>query len=237
MKIRLQKVIANAGICSRRKAEELIKMQVVRVNGQIANIGDKADITKDVVTINNERIKLKKHEYYVINKPRKTICAVEDPQGRQTVVSLIDSDKRLFTVGRLDYDTTGLLIVTTDGEFSESITNPSSNIFKTYIAKLDKNITVENIIKLKNGVIIDKDYQTKKAKVQKVKTVNGKSYVKIAIQEGKNHQVKKMFDVVGYKVEKLTRVKIGNLTLDSLGIKNAGEYVKMRREDLFSRIK
>jgi 23S rRNA pseudouridine2605 synthase len=237
VKVRVQKIIANAGICSRRKAEELINQKRVKINGEVAMLGDKADIAEDIITVDEQKIKYKKFEYYIINKPKQTICAVDDPHGRRMVVELINSDKRLFTVGRLDYDTTGLIIVTNDGEFSQSITSPDSKIFKTYIAKLDKDIKTEHIIALKNGVKLDDGYVTQKARARKLKVNNEKAYVQLSIQEGKYHQIKKMFAALGYKVEKLTRTKIGNLSIDSVGVHKSGEYVKIRKDDLMSRIK
>ena len=219
---RLQKVIANSGYTSRRKAEELITKGKVKVNGElVTELGFKVT-SKDRVEV--EGISLNKEEkvYFLLNKPRGTITSVSDDKGRVTVVDLIKTDKRIYPVGRLDYDTTGALILTNDGDFANMIMHPSSKIEKVYIAKVKGIIKGEHIRKLENGVLIDGVKTEKaKAKLRKFDKKNNTSIVELTIHEGKNHQVKKMFESIGFEVIKLKRDRISFLYLR--GIKS-GEY-------------
>ena len=152
---RLQKVIAEAGIASRRKAEELIKDGKVKVNGKvITELGTKVD-NKDIIEVNNKLIEKELKEYYLLNKPRGVITSTSDDKGRKTVIDLIDTDAGIYPVGRIDYDTTVALLLTNDGEFDNILTHPKNNIDKVYLAKLNGIIKGEQINKLKDGVILD----------------------------------------------------------------------------------
>ena len=218
---RLQKVIAEAGICSRRKAEELIKDGKVKVNNEVATLGMKVD-SKDIISVNGKLIRREEKEYYLLNKPRGIITSTSDDKGRKTVVDLVKDKRRIYPVGRLDYDTTGLIILTNDGELANLLMHPKNKIDKTYIAKIEGIISKEDIIKLSKGVIIDGVKTAKgKAKIIRIDKKNNKSIVEIIIHEGKNHQVKKMFKAIGYDVIKLKREKIAFLTLAGL---KSGEY-------------
>ena len=219
---RLQKVIANAGVCSRRKAEELILQGKVSVNGDIVRtLGTKVS-SSDEVLVNGKAINIEKKEYYLLNKPRGVISSAADDKKRKTVVDLIDTDKRIYPIGRLDYDTTGALILTNDGNLANLLMRPDSQVDKTYIVKVKGIVQIPDIQKLRNGIIID-GVKTKKASVR-LKSVDKKketSTVVLTIHEGKNHQIKKMFESLGYKVIKLRREKIAFLDLKGL---MPGEY-------------
>lgn len=220
---RLQKVISDNGYTSRRKAEELIKEGKVLVNGMVATIGMKVNSTDEIVIDGNILTKdIDSKVYYLLNKPRGVVTTASDEKGRKTVVDLIETDKRIYPVGRLDYDTTGALLLTNDGELTNKLTHPSNNIDKVYVAKIKGIITGIDINRLKNGVKID-NYKTSKCRV-KLKSYDKKtqtSIVELTIHEGHNHQVKKMFEAVGYDVVKLTRTRFAFLDVKSL---KSGEY-------------
>lgn len=227
---RLQKVIAASGVASRRKAEQLILEKKVRVNGEIVSeLGVKVS-DKDIVEVNGVKINREEKVYYLLNKPRGVITSTKDEVGRTTVVSLINENKRIYPVGRLDYDTTGALILTNDGEFANMMMHPSNNIDKVYVAKIKGILLPSDIMVLKNGVVID-DVKTSnaKVKVKKVDKNNNTSIVELTIHEGKNHQVKKMFESVGKEVLKLKRERIAFLDLKGL---NSGEYRKLSHKEV-----
>ena len=220
---RLQKIIAMKGYCSRRKAEELIQKGKVKVNGEIVTtMGYKASINDFIEVEGNPLDDVEDKVYYLLNKPRGVVTTSNDEKGRKTVVDLINTKKRIYPVGRLDYDTTGLIILTNDGELTNYLIHPKNNIEKVYVAKIKGLITKENLRKLCNGVRID-GYKTSKAKAKilKIDKKKNTSVVELIIHEGKNHQVKKMFEAIGHEVLKLKRESIAFLTLD--GIKS-GDY-------------
>lgn len=223
---RLQKVIANLGYCSRRKAEKLISDGKVTVNGKIVTeLGTKVKTSDTIEVEGNILDNNKNYEYYILNKPRGVVTTTHDEHDRKTVVDLIETNTRIYPVGRLDYDTTGVLLLTNDGVLANKLMHPSSKIDKTYIAKIEGMISPISIKKLRSGVIID-DYKTRPARV-KVKSVNkktNKSIVEITISEGKNHQVKKMFEAVGHHVEKLKREKYAIFDIKDLKV---GDYRKL----------
>ena len=227
---RLQKVIANSGYCSRRKAEEYIKQGKVSVNGfVIRELGTTVD-SKDIIMINGNIIEKQSKEYILLYKPRGVVTTTSDDKNRKTVIDLINTQNRLYPVGRLDYDTTGALILTNDGELANALMHPSSNIEKVYIAKVKGILMPKEINELKNGVIIDGKKTAKaKVKVRKVDKANQTSIVELIIHEGRNHQVKKMFNAVGMEVIKLKREKIGFLDLSGL---NSGEYRKITPKEV-----
>ena len=215
---RLQKVIAEKGYCSRRKAEELISAGKVEVNGKIiTEMGFKVSYDDDILVEGNQLSDKEEKVYYLLNKPRGVVTTVHDEKGRKTVVNLVPTTSRIYPVGRLDYDTTGILILTNDGELTELLTHPKNNIEKTYVAKVNGFLSSINADKLKNGVIIDgKKTNKAKVKVKKYDKKTNTSLVELTIHEGKNHQVKKMFEAIGLKVLKLRREKIAFLTLTGL---------------------
>ena len=222
---RLQKVIANSGYCSRREAEKLIISGRVSVNNKvITELGTKIS-DNDEVSIDGVKLSKEQKEYYLLYKPRGVVSTSHDDKGRKTVVDLINTNARIYPVGRLDYDTTGVLLLTNDGELSNLLTHPKNNVDKIYIAKIKAILDVGSIKKLENGVIID-GYKTSKArvKVRRIDKKNNTSIVQITIHEGKNHQVKKMFEAVGHEVLKLKREVFAFFTTGDL---NAGEYRRL----------
>jgi 23S rRNA pseudouridine2605 synthase len=227
---RLQKIIAASGLTSRRKAEELIKDGKVKVNGKvITELGTKVN-PSDTIEVNNKILEKEVKEYYLLNKPRGVITSTKDDKERKTVVDLIPTSARIYPVGRLDYDTTGALLLTNDGEFANIIMHPTSEIDKVYLAKLEGIIKGEQINLLKDGIMLD-DVLVKASRV-KLKKVNKESntcLVEITIHEGKNHQVKRMFEAVGYHVEKLTRKRVGIFDINNL---KSGEYRKLTPKEV-----
>jgi 23S rRNA pseudouridine2605 synthase len=227
---RLQKVIAEAGIASRRKAEELIKQGQVKVNGTVVTeLGTKVS-DKDEVMVNNKPIVKETKEYYLLNKPRGVVTTTSDDKNRRTVVDYINTEARIYPVGRLDYDTTGAILLTNDGEFANIITHPKSEIDKVYVAKLNGIIKGEQINRLKNGIELDGVLvKPSRVKLKKVNNENNTSTVEIIIHEGKNHQVKKMIEAVGKKVIKLKRERYAFLDLNGL---KAGEYRRLSNKEV-----
>lgn len=218
---RLQKVIARGGICSRRKAEELIQSGKVTVNGNIVTeMGVKVS-RKDVIICDGKLVENEELKYYCMNKPRYLISSVNDEKGRQTVISVLPDNlkkERLFPVGRLDYDTKGVLLLTNDGEFMNALVGPKSTLEKEYLARIDGVFTKRDLKKLQSGVNIE-GYTTRRCKayIKEIDNVNKSSLVGIILQEGKNHQVKKMFQSLGFPVKRLTRIRFGCIEIEGLG--------------------
>jgi 23S rRNA pseudouridine2605 synthase len=228
---RLQKVIASYGYASRRKAEDLIRNGKVLVNGKvITELGTKVE-TNDIISIDGVIInKDVKHEYYLLNKPRQVISSVTDKEGRITVTDLINTDARIYPVGRLDYDTTGLIILTNDGDFANMLMHPSYEIEKTYVAKLNKILDKDDINKLKKGIVIDnRKVEIKRFKVRKKDNEKNTSIIELTIVEGRNHIVKRIFESMHIDVMKLSRVGYAFLTLDGL---KSGEYRQLSIKEI-----
>lgn len=228
---RIQKRISSLGYCSRRKAEELISDGKVKVNGiTVREMGVKVKSSDTIEVENTILDNNKNYEYYILNKPKGVVSTASDDLGRKTVVDLIDTRTRIYPIGRLDYDTTGLLLLTNDGVLANKLMHPSSNIYKTYVARVDGIVKGYDIKRLKDGVMID-GVKTAKCHV-KLKSVDAKkekSIVELTIHEGKNHQVKKMFESLGYRVSKLKREKYANMDLTGLKI---GEYRKLSNKEI-----
>ena len=215
--MRINKFLASSGVASRRGADELIKDGVVKINGKICSPGDEVDLSEDSVTVNGRPVNIvKKYDYYIMNKPKGYVCTVKDDKGRKTVMDLLPTNvKRLFPVGRLDYDTEGLLILTNDGDLTFKLTHPKNEVPKTYLVKTEKPVTDEDLAKLRSGVYID-GVKTKKCNVRLIETTKTGSKLHITITEGRNRQVRKMFEAVNNCVDFLKRIKIGDLTLSGL---------------------
>ena len=218
---RLQKFLAECGVSSRRKAEELITSGAVSINDVIiTELGSKV-LENDIVKVNNVIVTKEEHVYYVLNKPVGYITSVKDEKNRPTILDLFeekDKKNRIYPVGRLDFDTSGLLLVTNDGAFSNKLTKANFEIEKEYVARVEGLVTKLEILNLKRGVTLKTGYQTKpcKARVISSDKRNNTSLINIIIHEGKNHQVRLMCDAIGHPVKKLTRTRVGNITLEGI---------------------
>lgn len=218
---RLQKIIASRGYCSRRKAEELILAGKVKVNGEvIRELGYKTD-NNAILEVegynledNNQKV------YYLLNKPKGVVSTVKDEKGRKTVVDLIDTDLRIYPIGRLDYDTTGLILLTNDGELANLLMHPKNEIEKTYLATIEGSLTPSEFYALKKGIMVD-DRKVIPSYIKVKKTNEFTQNIMITIHEGRNHIVKKLFLQMGHKVVKLKREGYAFLNLDNVLV---GEY-------------
>ena len=228
--MRINKYIAQAGIASRRKADELIANGNVKINGAVMTEPGYDVQEGDKVVVNGREISAnQKLEYILVNKPWGVITSVEDDKDRITVMELVkDVDARLFPVGRLDYNTTGALIMTNDGDLTYRVTHPKHELGKTYRALVKGILSYEKINKLRNGVDIG-GYVTKRAWVNVIKAGKGSTLVEITIHEGKNRQVRKMFAAVGNPVQTLERIAIGPIRLGHL---KEGHYRKLTKEEI-----
>lgn len=226
MEIRLQKYLAMAGVASRRAAEKLITEGRIAVNGiVVTTLGSKVVLT-DQVTFDGRLLSIEEHVYYIFHKPLNTISTKRDPQGRKTIYDYFkDVDERLFSVGRLDYETTGLILLTNDGEYADKIMHPSNIIYKTYIATLNRRFDNDAISKINVGVYID----DRLVEIDELLFVNEK--VLITIHEGRKRIVRRFFKSLGYEVVALHREKIANITLGDL---EPGEYRKLSKEEAYA---
>lgn len=227
---RLQKVIANNGVTSRRNAEKLIIDGKVKVNGEVVKVLGTKVKESDKITVDGVLLENSEKVYYLLNKPREVISSAKDDKNRKTVVDLINEEKRIYPVGRLDYDTTGAIILTNDGDLANLLMHPKNKIDKTYVAKIEGILNPKELMMLKNGVVID-GFKTSRARVKtkKIDKATNTSIVEITIHEGKNHQVKRMFESVNHNVLKLKRERIAFLTLDGL---KSGEYRKLNHKEI-----
>lgn len=216
-KVRLQKFLAESGVASRRKSEELIESGKVKVNGHIASIGDKVNPKKDTVTVNGKKIiKQKENTYIVLHKPRGFITTMSDEMDRKCVAELIKDVKvRVFPVGRLDRDSEGMLIFTNDGEFANALTHPTKHVPKTYRVTVRPSISEEQLTALTEGIIID-DRKTAPAEVHVVTKEENRVVLEIILYEGRNRQIRKMCEEVGLEVARLKRTAIGSIKLGML---------------------
>lgn len=228
--MRLNKYIASAGVCSRRKADELIANGNVKVNGASVREHGVQVEPGDVVAVNGKVIEEPADKIYVaVNKPLGYITSMDDDKGRATVAELVeDIPERLFPVGRLDYNTTGLLIMTNDGQLTYTLTHPKHEVWKTYVAVVAGVLSDTRIAKLRKGVDIG-GFVTSPAKVKVIKQMPRHAVVEIKIREGKNRQVRKMFAAVGNKVQSLERTAIGDVRLGRL---MSGHYRKLTRQEV-----
>jgi pseudouridine synthase len=215
--MRINKFLADKGIASRRHADEMIANGRVKINGQTATLGATVEETDevlvdDVIVSQTE----KKEEYYIMNKPKGVICTVSDDRGRKTVMDYLpETAGRVFPVGRLDYETEGLLILTNDGDTAFRLTHPTSEVPKTYLARIEGTMTEKDLNRIRSGVELD-GVLTKKCKAHIVETNKAYTKVHITITEGRNRQVRRMFEAIGRTVAFLKRVSIGKLKLTGL---------------------
>ena len=215
--MRINKYLAEKGIASRRHADALIAERRVKINGEIATLGatveDGDEVFLDGNPISHEEVK---QEYYIMNKPKGVICTVSDDRGRKTVMDFLpEQNSRLFPVGRLDYETEGLLILTNDGDLAYRLTHPMHEVPKTYMARIEGTMTEKDLNRIRSGIELD-GVMTKKCKAHIVETNKAYTKVHITITEGRNRQVRRMFEAIGRNVEFLKRVSIGKLKLTGL---------------------
>lgn len=223
---RLQKYISGAGVASRRRAEELILQGLVKVNGKVVReLGVKVDSEHDVVMVEGKKIAKQKFFYLMMNKPKRYITTRHDPKGRKTVFDLIPANLRnvVWPVGRLDYNTEGLLIMTNDGELTQLLTHPSKEHEKEYMVELDREISEGKLEKIRTGVLLD-ERKTSPAQA----TAAGK-IIRMIIREGWNRQIRRMFAVIGLSVQHLKRVRVGKLRIKDLQL---GEYREISKKDI-----
>lgn len=231
MKIRLQKFLALAGVASRRKSEELILDGKIKVNKQVVTtLGTKVNPNYDIIEYNNKKIIHKEEKvYYMLHKPIGYITSVKDEKNRKTVIDLLKTvPERIYPVGRLDYDTSGLLILTNDGELTYKITHPKYEIAKIYKAKVSGTPTPNELEQFQNGLMIE-GRKTAKAKIHILKTKANSSIVSITITEGRNRQVRKMCEAIGHPVINLKRVAIGQLHIGNLSV---GQYRPLTMQEV-----
>lgn len=228
--MRINKFLAEHGIASRRHADEMISKGRVKINGETATLG--ADVQEnDTVLVDDVPVSTaeKIEEYYIMNKPKGVLCTVSDDRGRKTVMDLLpEGAGRVFPVGRLDYETEGLLILTNDGDLAFRLTHPTSEIPKTYLARIEGTMTEKDLNRIRSGIELD-GVMTKKCKAHIVETNKAYTKVHVTITEGRNRQVRRMFEAIGRTVAFLKRVSIGKLKLTGL---DRGEVRKLTEEEI-----
>lgn len=224
---RLQKIISNAGIASRRKAEELILQGKVSVNGKmITELGAKADVAKDDIRVKGKKIQAAVRKVtYVVNKPKGYICTNNDPEGRKRVIDIIPGRGHFYTIGRLDINSSGLILLTNDGELAQKIIHPSQNIVKTYRAILSRPISEESEKRLKKAMRVD----GRKVDIYDARIAADRKSITLGITEGRNRVVRNIFEIMGISVKELKRVGIGKLTLRNIA---EGAFRKLTPKDL-----
>ena len=229
--MRINKFLAEQGVASRRASDEIIAAGRVTINGNVAKAGD--DVTgEDVVMLDGKTLSHKvKYEYYLLNKPKGYLCTVSDDKGRKTVMDLLPAGAgRVFPVGRLDYDTEGMLLLTNDGDLAYRLTAPQSEIAKTYLVRVEGTMTDIQLNRLRAGVEIDRGVVTKQCKITVTETNKKFTKLRVVLTEGKNREIRKMFEAVGKQVVFLKRLKIGELALTGL---DRGAVRKLSQEEIY----
>lgn len=231
-KVRIQKIIADSGYCSRRKAEELIERGIVTVNGRACSLGDKADPHNDLIRVGEDEIAAESAEkrYIMLNKPRGYVTTMSDEMGRKIAAELLtDVEERVYPIGRLDRNSEGLLLFTNDGAFANDIMHPSRHVSKTYRVTIDGQVTEEQAAKLSSGVELDDGVITLPCKVEIVSEAADRTVMVFIIKEGRNRQIRRMCEAVGLKVGRLRRTAIGGV---KLGMLKPGAYRDLTKEEL-----
>ncbi|MCH5208749.1 MAG: rRNA pseudouridine synthase [Oscillospiraceae bacterium] len=232
MEIRIQKIIADSGYCSRRKAEELISSGQVTVNGRKCSLGDKADPQSDVIAVCGERLSaaLPERRYIMLNKPRGYVTTMKDEQGRKTAAELLEGvEERVFSVGRLDRNSEGLLFFTNDGQFANEITHPSRHVSKVYRVTIDGRVSEEQISRLSGGVELDNGERTLPCTVEVLVEEPERTVLRFVIKQGLNRQIRRMCAAVGLEVGRLRRTAIGGVRL---GMLKPGEWRDLTKDEL-----
>jgi 23S rRNA pseudouridine2605 synthase len=213
---RVQKVMAAAGVASRRACEELIAAGRVTVNGEVVELGARCDPSTDVVALDGERVNVDPDRVYVmLNKPRGVVTTADDPQGRPTVVELVNLPQRLYPVGRLDQDTEGLVLLTNDGELTHRLLHPSFAVERTYVALVPGPVRKRSLAQLREGVELE-DGLARATRIRVLEEEKSKALVEIVMTEGRKREVRRMFDAIGLTVERLARVAYGGVELGEL---------------------
>ncbi len=226
---RLQKVLAAAGVDSRRKCEELILAGAVRVNRKVVDeLPAFVDTEKDIITVNGRKVRSAPKVYFLLNKPKSVVCTNSDPQGRRKAIDIIKADERIFCVGRLDIDTTGLIILTNDSELTNRLTHPRYKISKTYVAKVKGLAEGKAIEKLKKGVWLAEG-KTGRAAVKVLKRSYDESLIEITITQGLNRQVRRTLARIGLKVKSLKRTRIGKINDRGISV---GKFRKLSKSEI-----
>lgn len=231
-KIRLQKILADYGVASRRKAEELIAQKQVKVNGRVAQVGDKADPKRDHITVAGQKIETsnrQKHYYILLHKPRGYVSTMSDERGRKCVAELVeDVPARVYPVGRLDRESEGLLLMTNDGNFANTISHPSRHVSKTYRVTVRPSITEEQLVQFQVGMDID-GKKTAPADVRVISQEPNRVVLEIVLHEGRNRQIRKMCEQLGLEVARLRRTAIGPV---KLGMVQQGQWRELTNEEV-----
>lgn len=228
--LRLQKYLADCGVASRRKSEELIEQGKVKVNGKVAQIGDKVNPKKDDITVSGKKIvKKKNYTYIMLHKPRGFITTMNDEMGRKCVAELVkDVGARVYPVGRLDRESEGLLLMTDDGEFANAMTHPTKHVPKTYRVTVRPSITEDQITALTTGIVIE-DRMTAPAEVRVLKKEEGRVVLEIVLYEGRNRQIRKMCEALGLEVARLKRTAVGSI---KLGMLPQGKWRELKEDEV-----
>lgn len=228
-KIRINKFLAELGVGSRRAIDKMIEEKRIKVNGVLAESGIKVD-KSNKISVNGKLLEFekKKKVYFMLNKPKRVLSTAKDERGRKTVVDLIDTKERIFPIGRLDYDTEGLLLLTNDGEIFNKVIHPRTEVYKTYLVEARGNINMTTLNKLKRGIMLD-DKMTLPAKAKILLADERHTELHFAIKEGRNRQVRRMFELVGHPVINLKRIMLGELNLEGLEV---GEYRPLTKKEI-----
>ena len=225
---RVQKLIASAGICSRRKAEELIKQGRVKLNGQTAKIGDSADSNTDTILVDGKPINPQERVYFALNKPIGYECTLQSTTGKPTVAELIDTKARIFPIGRLDTDSRGLLLLTNDGEFANFVMHPGSSVDKVYRVSVEGDVPIALINTMRNGIQLE-EARTRPCEIEVLSKDKDKTILEFILHEGRKRQIRRMLEAIEYSVIDLCREKVGNITLGKL---NEGNYRVLKQDEI-----